>query len=101
MRLVYADPMARPARKTPRELTPDGWPEVTSPDPVAEVARQFALNLREAVGEQSLRGASARIGVDHSTLVRILAGEAWPDLATIARIEIGLGVAVYPGPIGR
>ena len=31
--------------------------------------------------------------------MRILAGEAWPDLATIAKIERGLGEDLWPGRI--
>jgi hypothetical protein len=64
---------------------------------VGEVARQFTLNLREAIGTQSIRGAAAAADVNHSTLLGILEGRTWPDLETIAKIEHGLSADVWPG----
>jgi transcriptional regulator with XRE-family HTH domain len=93
--------MPRLARKTPAELTPGAWPTKPSQDPVAEVARQLVLNLREAVGERSIRAVGVQTGLDHSTILRILGGEVWPDLETIAKIELGLGVSIYPQAHGE
>ena len=87
--------MARTHRASPAELTP-GWPEAESPDPIAEVARQFALNVRAAIGSRSVRSMADASGMDHGGLLRVLAGETWPDLATIAKIERGLGVDLWP-----
>ncbi|PWB97818.1 helix-turn-helix domain-containing protein [Salinibacterium hongtaonis] len=88
--------MARPARLTPRELIP-GWPDVESIEPIGEVARLFALNLRGAIGSKSLREAAAATGVDHSTILAILQGRAWPDLFTLAKLEHGLQADLWPG----
>jgi transcriptional regulator with XRE-family HTH domain len=88
--------MPRPARATPAELTP-GWPVEASPDSVAEVARRFALALGAAVGQQSLRSVAAAAGMSHTSLSAILAGAVWPDLATIAKLERGLGADLWPG----
>lgn len=88
--------MARTSRSTPAELSP-GWPDRESPDPIAEVARRFALNIEAKRGTRSLRSIALATGMNHSILVNILAGRTWPDLATIARIERALETDVWPG----
>jgi len=88
--------MPRPSRPSPRERVA-GWPEVASEDASTEVARRLAIALRAAMGERSLRAAGADTGVDHSTIQAILQGRAWPDLDTIARLENGLNVDLWPG----
>jgi len=90
--------MSRPARSSPRERS-ESWPDVKSEDPSGEIARQFSVNLRDAIGALSLRAASVRTGVDHSTILSILQGRVWPDLDTIAKLERGLGVNLWPGMI--
>jgi len=70
---------------------------VPSVDPSGEVARRFALNLRAAMTEFSLRAAQEKTGVDHATIQAIMAGKAWPDLDTIAKLERGFGVVLWPG----
>jgi transcriptional regulator with XRE-family HTH domain len=72
-----------------------------SVDPVGEVARQFALNVRAAIGDRSIRAAAQDVGVDHSTIVAVLQGRTWPDLATIAKLELGFGVDLWPGRMGN
>lgn len=89
--------MARMARKTPAELAPEPWPNRQSDDHVGEVARQFTLNLRKAIGGRSIRAAAEAAGVNHSTLLGILEGRTWPDLETIAKIELGLQADLWPG----
>ena len=61
----------------------------------------FAFNLKAAIGDRSLRAAAAATGVDHTTILRILDGQAWPDLYTIARLERGLGAQLWPGIAGQ
>ncbi|MGU3411490.1 helix-turn-helix domain-containing protein [Microbacterium sp. M1A1_1b] len=90
--------MSRSPRKTPRELAPEPWPEVKSPDPVAEAARVFAATLRAQVGERSTRSVAAAAGIHHVTLLRVLAGDSWPDIATLARLEIALDAKLWHGP---
>ncbi|GGK54837.1 XRE family transcriptional regulator [Nocardia camponoti] len=88
--------MPRPRRVDPRELT-DSWPTVPASTAVGEAARLLALNLRTALGPgTSVRGASARTGVNHAVIACILAGTTWPDTETVARLETGLGVALWP-----
>ncbi|AWB85267.1 helix-turn-helix domain-containing protein [Mycetocola zhujimingii] len=88
--------MPRPSRPSPRELA-EGWPDSPSADPVGEVARQLALNLRAAIDNRSLRAAAEAAGVDHSTILAILQGRTWPDLYTVARLEQGLEADLWPG----
>ncbi|KQQ28660.1 hypothetical protein ASF54_08425 [Frondihabitans sp. Leaf304] len=55
------------------------------------------LNVRMAMDGRSIRSVALDSGIGNVTLVSILAGKAWPDLATIARLETGLGVDLWPG----
>lgn len=87
--------MARPFRDRPRDLTPS-WPDVPSTTSVGEVARQFALNLRSAVGDRSLRAAANACDLSHVTVASILDGRVWPDLETIAKLEDGLQTRLWP-----
>lgn len=87
--------MSRVSRPTPADLTP-GWPETPSPDYAAEVARCLARNLRESIGDRSVRAVVTDCDVDEATVRRILLGSIWPDLRTIARLERALASALYP-----
>ena len=87
--------MPRPLRSTPRELVPS-WPDGPAADAVGEIARRFAANVRDAIGARSIRKAAESIGVHHATLLAILDGRTWPDLETIAKIELGLGTEIWP-----
>lgn len=92
--------MSRPFRPRPWELA-DDWPDVNSADPIGEVARQFVLNLRTAIGDRSIRAIAKDAGINHVTLLIVLEGRSWPDLATIAKLERGLGVDLWPGRVGN
>jgi len=41
--------------------------------------------------------AKAATGVDHTTISKILNGQVWADIATLARLEAGLGADLWPG----
>ncbi len=82
--------MPRTARSLPVEGAPEPWPEVASADPLTEIARQFVLRLKAEMGSASVRSVAAKAGINHVTLLNILAGRAWPDLATIGRLEMAL-----------
>jgi hypothetical protein len=88
--------MPRSKRQAPVELAPTPWPEVPSDDPVGEVARRFVVNLRAAMGGRSVRAVAAAAEINHATLLGVLAGRVWPDLATIAKLERGLDAEVWP-----
>lgn len=88
--------MSRTTRLKPNELVP-AWPDGPASDPVGEVARVFAANLRRAIGERSIRSAADACGMNHATLLGILDGRAWPDMETIAKLERGLDAPLWPG----
>lgn len=88
--------MGRPARALPVELAAAPWPEVRSDDRFGEVARLFVVNVRNAMGGRTLREVAADAGIGHVTLQRIITGQAWPDLQTIARLEVGLDAELWP-----
>jgi len=92
--------MARPERALPREMF-QGWPDIASIDPLSEVARQFAENLREQMGDKSLRACAQQCGISHVTLMRILDGTVWPDMFTIAKLELGFDADLWPGRVTR
>ncbi|NQX22724.1 helix-turn-helix transcriptional regulator [Curtobacterium sp. VKM Ac-2852] len=82
---------------SPGQLTASPWPDVPSEDALAEVARRLVLNVRAAMDGRSIRAVAVDVGVGNVTLSNVLAGKAWPDLATIARLEQGLDVDLWPG----
>jgi len=88
--------MARQPRANPVELADPPWPEQPSTDPLGEVARQFVLNVRAAIGDRSIRSVAAAAGMSHATLLNVLAGRVWPDLYTIARLEAALQTGLWP-----
>lgn len=87
--------MARRTRPEPHDCS-YSWPDEICRDPVAELARGFVMNLRAAVGDRSLSEIETITGVNPATLSRILNGHAWPDGYTIARLEVRLGVDLWP-----
>jgi len=88
--------MPRPSRPAPNAGDIEGWPWRERPDRVSETARQLVLNIRERMGEASIRSVARNASVDHNVLRTVLAGETWPDLVTIAKLEQSLG-ALWPG----
>ena len=91
--------MARPRRPAPRAHRVSGeWPQAKlDGDPAAQAAQEFVVRLAAAAGERSLRAVEAATGVDHDTVARILRGDTWPDIATVANLEHGLKADLWPG----
>ncbi|MGH3704128.1 MAG: helix-turn-helix domain-containing protein [Agromyces sp.] len=87
--------MGRAKRASPSELVSD-WPDGQAGDPIARVAQKFTLNLLEAIGDRSVRAVARDAGIDHATLLAILAGRSWPDLATIGKLERALETNLWP-----
>jgi len=88
--------MSRTMRLKPNELV-TAWPDGPASDPIGEVARVFAANLRRSIGDKSIRSAAEACGMNHATLIGILEGRAWPDMETIAKLERGLDASLWPG----
>lgn len=87
--------MSRATRLVPNQIA-EGWPDRPSSDVPAEAARRFALNLRDALDGRTTRAGADLTGVSHVTIGRVLNGTVWPDAATIARLEHGLGRRLWP-----
>jgi hypothetical protein len=90
--------MVERVRPRPVELAP-GWPDTPSQDAAGESARQFASNLRAAIGPASIRSVAREAAIHHLTILNILNGSTWPDLYTVAKLEIALGVRLWRSPI--
>lgn len=90
--------MPRPRRPPPRAHVRSGaWPHAElDGDATAETAQQFVAALATATRGLSLREISAQTGVEHSTIGAVLAGDTWPDIVTLARLEHGLDATLWP-----
>jgi hypothetical protein len=81
-------------RETPLELSPD-WPNEPSPDHAGETARLITLGLLEAMNGRSIRSVAKAAELNEGTLRRLISGQSWPDVRTIARLERALDVKIY------
>lgn len=81
-------------RATPAMLSPK-WPDRSSTDPAGEAARRFAVNLRDAIGDRSVRAVARKAGIDEGTIRKILLGKTWADLHTIWSLESALEAELY------
>jgi lambda repressor-like predicted transcriptional regulator len=76
------------------------WPEAVMEDHHgARVAQAVAKRLAAALEETgwSVAHLSRISGVARYTSAKALAGEAWPDLLTIANLEKALDCDLWPG----
>ena len=87
--------MSRPVRPAPRNFS-EHWPDSECSDQVAEVARLLALKLRGVTDKYGVREVARRAGVSSSIVSRTINGESWMDTATLARLELELGVDLWP-----
>lgn len=90
--------MARTPRLRPVDLV-SPWPDGEASDPVGAVAAQFVRSLEAAIGSRSVRSIAIECGLNHQTLRTILLGQVWPDMYTIARLELGLGRSLWGGAL--
>ena len=86
--------------RPPCSYAPDGsWPDglVDAPLPVVYCAA-IAISLAAVLAERrlSLRAVATLTGVDRQTITRTLSGATMPDLNTIACLESGLDVPLWP-----
>lgn len=75
------------------------WPTGRIVGPIAaEYARAIASVLAGTLSERdlSIYEAARQCSVTRETLARAMAGETYPDLLTLARLETGLGVPIWP-----
>lgn len=90
--------MVRPKPGSPASLYP-GWPDsldVTVTE--HQMIQAMVINLRrERNRYRSVKGVAEKSGLAASTISDILNGNTWPSLETMARLEVGLGVRLWPG----
>ncbi|MFJ3490666.1 helix-turn-helix domain-containing protein [Leifsonia aquatica] len=91
-------PRPQSARATPRRGSSD-WPNEVMADYRQEVARRLSLNILDALGGRSTRSIALEVGIDPNTLTRIINGEIWCDINTLAKLERELGT-LWPGRLG-
>ena len=65
----------------------------------ARVAQAMAVRLKAGLDQRGWTVAqlSRESGVARFTIAKALAGEAWPDLLTIANLEKALDCDLWPG----
>lgn len=87
-----------PLRAAPNDGLPN-WPEGTSPDPAAEKVRQLAATLTRVMAERGLsaRAIAKLAGIGVGTVQVIQHGNRWPDTRAVARLEVALNTALWPG----
>ncbi|MCI0156819.1 hypothetical protein KNO15_08930 [Leifsonia shinshuensis] len=88
--------MARPLRVSPN-LGLDDWPTARMSDHAHEAARRFVINLKEAMGGDSVLSTAKRAGVDRNSLRLVLEGRTWPDARLVARLEAAFKKTLWPG----
>ncbi|NUR14914.1 helix-turn-helix domain-containing protein [Terrabacter sp. C0L_2] len=74
---------------------PDGDFKADAPEVVA-YAVQIARALDEALEGQVRSHVAQSAGIERSTLYDILAGNTWPDMVTLAKLEQALSVTLWP-----
>ncbi|MEU7026541.1 helix-turn-helix transcriptional regulator [Streptomyces sp. NPDC046275] len=88
------------SRKPVGYVLKGAWPGAVLDDHHgARVAQEVAARLRKVVDANgwSMVEAARRSGIDRLTITRVLAGEVWPDLLTVATLEKALDVDLWPG----
>lgn len=87
-----------PLRVAPNDGLPD-WPAGTSTDPAAEKVRRLAVRLAEVMAERGLsaRAVAKLAGIGVGTVQVIQHGDRWPDTRAVARLEVALDTALWPG----
>lgn len=94
--------MSRASRTPPRQRY-HGWPNNRVGDPVYERLRLFILALAQHIDGEvaagrsvSRRAFAAAAGLPHSTLTKLINGDAVPDGLTIAALEVACGKSLWP-----
>jgi lambda repressor-like predicted transcriptional regulator len=62
-----------------------------SDDALVIAAQKFSRNLASAISGMSLREASRKSGVAHTTIKAIIDGQVWGDIYTLAQLEAAFG----------
>ncbi|MGV9383523.1 helix-turn-helix domain-containing protein [Nonomuraea sp. NPDC003707] len=78
------------------------WPTadlVPDAPPGAHYAQEIARRLQAARGERGLsqQALADMAGLGQRTISRVLYGDVYCDVATLARLETALQISLYPG----
>ncbi|MEU1394048.1 MULTISPECIES: helix-turn-helix transcriptional regulator [unclassified Nonomuraea] len=89
--------------RSPRDLAedPENWPHADlSGHPAAAVVQAIAAALAGVMAEQGLsfRHLAVKSGVNRQTVNDLVVGRCWPDVATVAQLEAGLAIRLWPTP---
>lgn len=93
--------------KAPRTYTVGEWPDHAVPAEDAPAGVYYSLALARRLDARchelgiSDRAASGRAGLATNAAGRIIRGEVYPDLASLARLETALQAQLYPVDIYR
>ena len=63
---------------------------------VAQFTAAFAARLKEAIGTRSMRSVAESVGLNHTTVSRLVRGERVPDAVTIWMLEAALDADLWP-----
>ncbi|WP_326797082.1 helix-turn-helix domain-containing protein [Streptomyces sp. NBC_01808] len=93
---------AKDARaQSPRGFVRSGqWPHADLADHHgARVAQTLARHLAAEMHRRELSAnrLAAAAGLNRQTIANVLAGTGWPDLLTIASLELALDTDLWPG----
>ena len=59
------------------------------------LAAALAIRLDHKIGGESIRYIAKKAGLSPQTVLNILNGKTWPDLRTIAKLEIALNTRLW------
>ena len=84
----------RSERQPPAHYMPAGeWPDGTllpgAPEE-AHLAAALAVRLRKHMAGRTLETLAEKTGLGRQTINNILIGKGWPDIRTVARLEVAL-----------
>lgn len=90
--------MVTPRPGSPRSKYPD-WPDTETVKSAEDwLVQRMTINLRrERNRHGTVRALAEKTGVSASTISDILNGSVWPSVATLAQLEVALGVKLWPG----
>ena len=100
-RIGYVEPlMENPSKRHPptHYMPNEKWPHGTlTPDapPEAHLAAALAIRLRKHMKGRTLDKMAERTGLGRQTINNILLGKAWPDIRTVARLEVALSKRLW------
>ena len=97
-RFAAMSPRQRGLRPPAEYLISGDWPTGGVRGPIeVEYARQFCLRLANAIKGRPIRDVARGANISHTTVIAVLAGARWPDMATVAKLEVALASDLWPG----